>query len=117
MPRPKKWRRICSMPETKRFGPLDSCTEGAYIVMAVDEYEAIRLIDLEGMTQEECAQNMSVARTTVQAIYESARKKIARSLVEGIPLAIEGGEYTLCDGKGERCGARGCRRRKGARAE
>ncbi len=79
--------------------------------MTVDEYEAIRLIDLEGFTQEECAGQMNIARTTVQGIYNDARKKVAESLVNGKVLFIEGGEYRLCDGRGKLCGGKGgCRR-------
>ena len=66
------------------------------MVLLVDEYEAIRLIDLEGLSQEECAQQMEVARSTVSAIYDSARKKIAQSIVGGRRLTIEGGNYRLC---------------------
>lgn len=76
--------------------------------MLVDEYEAVRLIDLEGMTQEECADKMHVARTTVQAIYTAARKKLADTIVNGKRLLIEGGDYRVCEG-GPRCG-RGCRK-------
>jgi len=79
--------------------------------MTVDEYEAIRLIDLEGLTQEECAKQMNVARTTVQGIYAEARKKLARSLVDGKILLIEGGEYRLCEGPGKGWG-RGCHRHR-----
>ena len=79
--------------------------------MTVDEYEAIRLIDLDGFTQEECAAQMNISRTTVQGMYDSARKKLAESLVRGKVLSIEGGEYHLCDGQGRGCGA-GCRRRR-----
>lgn len=110
MPRPKKWRRICCPPKITRFGPLGSYDKAPCVVMAVDEYETIRLIDLEGLKQEECAENMNVARTTVQAIYEVARRKIADSIVNGKNLMIEGGEYILCDGLGNRCGRRGCNR-------
>jgi predicted DNA-binding protein (UPF0251 family) len=77
--------------------------------MSVDEYEAIRLIDLEGFTQEECATQMKVARTTVQGIYAQARAKIAQSLVKGKTLQIEGGDYRLCQGLA--CG-RGCHRHR-----
>jgi predicted DNA-binding protein (UPF0251 family) len=80
-----------------------------HVNMTVDEYEAIRLIDLEGFTQEECAEKMNVARTTVQGIYAEARKKLAESLVEGKVLLIQGGEYRLCDSLGKGCG-HGCRR-------
>jgi len=109
MPRPKKWRKVCCLPEVNRFGPLYGSAEG-YVIMSVDEYEAVRLIDLEGMTQEECSVQMNVARTTVQGIYDVARKKIADSLVNGKTLIIEGGEYLLCDGMGGHCGGMGCRR-------
>jgi Predicted DNA-binding proteins len=70
MARPRKWRRVCCLPDSSRFGPLDFCAGGdrvnQIIDMTVDEYESIRLIDLEGYTQEECAGRMSIARTTVQ---------------------------------------------------
>lgn len=109
MPRPKKWRKVCCLPTVDSFGPLRQAATG-YIIMTVDEYETVRLIDLDGLKQEECAQQMNVARTTVQGIYDSARKKIADSLINGKTLAIEGGEYTLCDGMGRHCGKTGCRR-------
>ncbi|NLZ38589.1 MAG: DUF134 domain-containing protein [Firmicutes bacterium] len=115
MPRPMKRRRVCSLPERDRFGPLGvNWDERNHVTMTVDEYEAIRLIDLEGFTQEECAKQMNVARTTVQGIYAEARKKLAEALVNGRILLIEGGEYRLCDGLGNGCG-RGCRRRRRGR--
>ena len=82
------------------------------IEVTVDEYEAVRLIDLLGLTQEECAAQMNVARTTVQAIYDSAREKLARMLAEGRPLTVQGGTYDLC-GQAEHCCGRRCRRRGG----
>ena len=51
--------------------------------MAVEEYETLRLIDYQGLTQEECARKMGVGRATVQAMYTEARKKTARFLAEG----------------------------------
>jgi len=113
MPRPKKWRKVCSLPNSNRFGPLDSHlgAEGS-VNLTVDEYEAIRLIDLERFTQEECATQMNISRTTVQGIYDGARKKLAESLVNGKTLWIEGGEYRLCDGRGSGCGGGGCRRHR-----
>ncbi|NMA38267.1 MAG: DUF134 domain-containing protein, partial [Papillibacter sp.] len=115
MARPKKWRRVCGLPENNKFGPLDSRIDPKDRVdMSVDEYETIRLIDLEGLNQEECASQMNVARSTVQGIYISARKKLAESLVNGRLLLIEGGEYRLCDGTGSGCGrGRGCHRHGG----
>lgn len=110
MPRPRKWRRVCDLPENRYFGPLDGrFSSGSFITMTVDEYETIRLIDLNGLNQEECAERMNIARTTVQGIYSEARKKVAGSLVNGKILIIEGGDYEICDGLRGYCGC--CRQR------
>jgi predicted DNA-binding protein (UPF0251 family) len=85
------------------------------VLMAVDEFETIRLIDLESFTQEECARQMDIARTTVQRIYDGARKKLADSLVNGKMLIIEGGDYVLCKGLEETCRCGGCLRHRWAR--
>lgn len=114
MPRPRKCRRVCCLPACNRFGPMNfTAKDDCHIHMTVDEYETIRLIDLEGLTQEECSSQMNVARTTVQAIYNGARGKLAEALVEGKILHIEGGEYKLCDGYARPCGKEhcGCSRR------
>ena len=111
MARPRKWRRVCCLPESNRFGPLDGkFSQEDFIAMTIDEYETIRLIDLEGLKQEECASQMNIARTTVQGIYNDARKKIAQSLVNGKVLRIEGGDYELCSGLGKYCRINGCHR-------
>lgn len=104
MSRPVKSRHVCCLPRVTGFGPLKAAGEARLVQMTVDEYETIRLIDYLGMTQEMCAETMQVARTTVQSIYESARRKMAFALVEGIQLRIEGGAYRLC----ERNSAHGC---------
>ena len=90
MPRPCKRRRICGRPACGRFGPA-GMAEGSELVMGLDEFETIRLIDLEGLTQEQCAAQMNVARTTVQALYGRARSKLAQCLVNGRGLLIHGG--------------------------
>lgn len=78
------------MPVYRSFSP-DDITADESIRMTVDEYEAVRLLDVEGLTQEACADRMNVARTTVTAIYDSARKKIADAIVHGKRLLIAGG--------------------------
>lgn len=113
MARPQKLRKVCSMPCSKHFGPLGKRADFCEIVtISVDEYETIRLIDLEGMTQEACAEKMKVARTTVQAMYIAARKKLAELLVNGKMLHIEGGHVRLCDGKDESCRNGACCKRR-----
>ena len=113
MARPRKGRRVCCMPGYSRFGPLkEGEADKRVIEMTVDEFEAVRLIDLEGFSQEECARHMEVARTTAQAIYNSARVKLAECLVRGMDLSISGGSYVLMDEgvPGCRCGQ--CHKRR-----
>ncbi len=109
MPRPCKKRCVRALPNIEKFAPLNIVSYD-YIVMSIEEYEVIRLIDLEKMTQEECSDSMNVSRTTVQSIYSSAREKIARALVEGKAIDISGGNYKVCKG-------RSCKKRKGLEYE
>lgn len=113
MPRPRKHRKVCCLPMSKLYGPLNAAiTENNVIIMTVDEYETIRLIDFEEMSQESCAESMNVARTTVQRIYADARCKISDSLVNGKVIKIEGGDYRLYD-ENEHIHGRGrCRRHR-----
>lgn len=98
------------MPTSSLFGPVMSAIKDEqHIIMSIDEYETIRLIDLRGYTQEECAIQMKVARTTIQAIYNEARKKLASSLVNGIYLRIYGGDVQVCNGTNEACVTRDCK--------
>ena len=109
MPRPCKRRRICALPGCQRFGVLDgSAKKQPPVIMTLDEFETIRLIDLEGLSQQQSAEQMDVARATVQAIYAEARKKLALCLIQGRELRIEGGEYLLCDGSNQDCRCRNC---------
>ena len=106
MVRPLKCRRICSFPQNLIFGSQNSQN---VIEMAIDEYETIRLIDLEQLTQEECAVRMNVARTTVQAIYSNARKKLAQCLVNNSCLKVQGGDYKVCEFAGKTCDKSCCK--------
>ena len=66
MSRPRKCRRVCELPRTLMFFPEDDKNREQAVILTVDEYETIRLIDKEGLSQEQCGQFMQVARTTVQ---------------------------------------------------
>ena len=108
MPRPVKCRKVCHFPNVLEFFPADDTEKKTPIVLTVDEYETIRLLDKKGYSQEQCAASMQVARTTVQRIYEIARKKIADALIDGYPLKIEGGDFKICDGQSGNCRLGGC---------
>jgi len=112
MPRPRKWRNVCCLPESNLFGPFKMPNSGIIIKMSVEEYETIRLIDFEGMMQQECADKMNVARTTVQRIYNDARQKLADTLINGHILIIEGGDYRLCLENNQNCGFGKCNRHR-----
>lgn len=112
MPRKVKCRKVCHYPQTLEFLPQNNNAEQEPIVLTVDEYETIRLIDRRGMGQEQCAAFMQIARTTVQRIYETARKKLADFVVEGRPLRIEGGDFRLCNGSSTGCGCVDCFKQK-----
>lgn len=90
MPRPVRCRRIGMLPVYRSFSP-DETRAAENVSMTVDEFESIRLLDNEDLTQEECAEKMNISRTTVTAIYDSARKKVADALVNGKRLLITGG--------------------------
>ena len=98
MPRPPRCRRICGVPQVDTFCP-NGCENTEPILLTLDEYEVIRLVDLEQQTHEQCAAQMDISRSTVQEIYESARSKIAAYLVHGKPLHITGGNYRICRGQ------------------
>jgi len=94
MPRPPKPRLVEFVPEVTYFKPvgipLSTLDE---VCLGVDELEALRLKDLEGLDQEECAARMNLAQSTFQRILVSAREKLTRGIVEGKAIRIEGGNY------------------------
>lgn len=102
MARPQRSRRICHEPEYKEFNPAGSAKDET-IGLTLDEYEVIRLVDLLGVTHEQCAERMDISRTTVTEIYSSARFKLADSIVNGKNLVIQGGRYRFCEGDAGCC--------------
>lgn len=95
MPRPCKKKYVSSLPAYGCFIHSDQPVSNNYINMSVEEYETIRLIDYLQYTQEDCANHMQTSRGTVQMLYDDARRKVSRFLVEGSSLVIDGGNYEL----------------------
>ena len=92
MPRPKQNRKMEHPPLMQGFKPFGIPRKMLRsVTLLFEEYEAIRLLDYKGMTQEQAAVVMNVSRPTLTRIYEKARRTIAQALVEGMMIAIEGG--------------------------
>lgn len=107
MARPRKCRRVCGEPEYNRFLPGGE-GKREQVFLSVDEFEILRLIDYEKLTQEACAQQMGVARTSITDSYDKARYKVADCLVNGKELCIAGGQYMVCNGREPICGSPCC---------
>ena len=96
MPRPRHCRRVGCLPQVNFYKPRGiPLSVLQHVNLAVDELEAIRLADLQGLYQEQAARKMNVSRQTFGRILESAHKKIADALVNGKALSIEGGPIEL----------------------
>lgn len=95
MARPSKHKKIWRLPAYERFFTEGQENTANQLILSVEEFETLRLLDYLGMTQEEAARAMGVGRATVQMLSAEARKKTARFLVEGTALRIEGGSYEL----------------------
>lgn len=104
MARPRNCRRVGLMPGSDYFKPrgipLSMLEE---VILTVDEFEAIRLADLDGLYQEQAAEKMKVSRPTFGRIIEAAHKKMAEALVKGKALKIEGGEFEMAAMRKFRC--------------
>ena len=96
MPRPPKCRRVAFLPNVTYFKPagvpLGTLDE---VILSVEEAEAIRLKDLEGLEQEDGAERMNISRPTFQRVLASGRQKIADALLNGKSIKIEGGSFEM----------------------
>jgi predicted DNA-binding protein (UPF0251 family) len=96
VPKPKKERLVKYPPHVVLFKPQGiPAFLLEQVIVTVDEYEAVRLMDYEGLDQEEAAKRMGVSRATGARILESAHKKIAEALTQGKAIRIEGGSYVI----------------------
>jgi len=96
MGRQPMWRRVDFVPPVNYFKPpgvpLSHLKE---VCLSVEEVEAVRLKDLEGLELEECAKRMNVSRTTFSRVLGSARQKTADALLNGKAIRIEGGKFEM----------------------
>lgn len=93
MPRKKRFRRIQVPPVIKGMSVYGvRGRKSNEVILHIEEYEAIRLLDYQNLTQEEAAVFMDVSRPTLTRIYEEARNKVATAFVEGRDLLFKGGD-------------------------
>ena len=96
MGRQPLWRRVDFIPQITYFKPAGVPLSNLQEVrLSVEEVEAIRLKDLEGLEQEECAQRMNISRTTFSRVLGSARQKMADALLSGKAIKIGGGNFEM----------------------
>jgi len=92
MARPARYRKIQYPPLTRGLRPIaNEINESETLILLLEEYEAIRLMDYEYLNQEEAAKRMNVSRPTLSRIYDSARKKLAKALVQSVRIEVFGG--------------------------
>ena len=104
MGRQPLWRRVGFLPQVTYFKPAGVPLANIQEVrLSIEEAEAIRLKDIEGLEQDACAQKMNVSRSTFARILLLARQKIADALLNGKAIRIEGGNYELTK-RSFRCG-------------
>jgi predicted DNA-binding protein (UPF0251 family) len=105
MPRPRRLRRIKFMPETVHFkpagAPLANLQEK---VLTVEEYEAVRLKDLENLEQTKAAKKMKISQSTFNRVLSSARKKLADAIINGKSIKIQGGNFEMVQPRGRGLG-------------
>jgi len=96
MPRPRRFRRVWLEPNVTYFKPagvrMINLEES---ILTVDEFEAVRLKDLEGLDEETAAKKMNISQPTFNRLVSSARKKIADAIVNGKAIKIFGGPYKV----------------------
>ena len=94
MPRPRICRRVGFQPNVTYFKPAGiRIIDLDESILTVDEFEAVRLKDLLGLEQEECAKKMNISQPTFHRLILSARKKIADAIINGKAIKIEGGNF------------------------
>lgn len=112
MSRPIKWRKVEFVPENLYYVPCtkEKCTKSSQfneLHLKIEELEAMRLKDIENLSQEECAKRMEISRQTFQNIIDEGRRKVTKALLEGYSIAIQGGHYTknICKMRCLNCGS------------
>ena len=96
MPRPRRCRRVLGHPDATYFKPAGiRMRELEESILSVDEFEAVRLKDLESLEQEKAAEKMNISQPTFHRLILAARKKVADAIVNGKAIRIQGGDFEI----------------------
>ena len=93
--RPKKYRIVRQDPAISQFSPRGRPRRPEQVDLSMDEFEAIRLADYIGLSQQEAAKSMRISQQTFSRILKRARKTLANGLVKGAVIKIQGGHYVI----------------------
>ena len=94
--RPKCLRNVSQIPDIDYFKPRGiPLRDLEQVIVSIEELEAIRLVDFEGLEHEESAQKMNVSRKTLWRDLKSGRKKVADALINGKAILITGGDFVV----------------------
>jgi predicted DNA-binding protein (UPF0251 family) len=114
MPRPWTLRQISAKPLIQGLKPVGiPLSELEVLSLQMDELEALRLADQEGLYQEEAAERMGVSRVTFGRILQKARAKVAEALLDGKALIVGEGPVRFGTGEDGNCPVHGGPRRRG----
>ena len=97
--RPKKYRIVRTDPKISQFSPRGRPGRPDEAGITMDEYEAIRLSDYMGLPQKEAAQSMHISQQTFSRILKKAHRIIAKGLIDGATIKIQGGQYVVTSHK------------------
>ena len=96
MARPHRPRQVACLPRTSLFKPVGvPARDLEHLVLKIDELEAMRLVDLEGLSHEQAAQSLGVSRQTVGRLLEQGRRIVTEALLKARTLGIEGGTFEV----------------------
>ncbi len=98
MPNRKRQRRVAVPPRMEGYKPFGiPARDLQSVILLYEELEAIRLVDYEGLLQEDAAVKMNISRPTFTRLYNKAHKTVAKAFIEGKAILIKGGDYVTDD--------------------
>ena len=93
--RPGKYRIVKVDPKISQFSPRGKPGRPDEVEIRIDEYEALRLADYQGLSQKEAAKSMHISQQTFSRILRKAHQLIAKGITTGSAIRIQGGQYVI----------------------